>query len=129
MRFVADENVKREIIERLRRDGHEVFSIFESVRGLVNGEVLALANRQDAVLISADKDMGELVTRYGQPAVGVLLTRLPDHRFTDDEQAELLAGAIAECGPLLRGSLAIVKPEGTRIRPLQQQYSGPKLEA
>ena len=43
MKFVADENVDPRIIARLRLDGHYIYSIYESNRGLKNGEVLALA--------------------------------------------------------------------------------------
>jgi predicted nuclease of predicted toxin-antitoxin system len=129
--FVADENLKLPIVEALRRNGHEVYSIYESARGLTNGEVLALANRLGGVLISADKDMGELVARQRRPAVGVVLVRLPDARLSDLEQAELVTSEINRLGSGLLGALTVLKPEGTRVRALQPQQQngndGPEL--
>lgn len=119
MRFVADENLKFEIVERLRQEGHQVYSIFESARGLTNGAVLELANEQDAVLLSADKDMGELVMRLEQSAIGVVLIRLPDNRLTLQQQAERVTQVIAQYEGQLRGALTIIKPEGIRVRSLQ----------
>jgi len=63
VQFVADENIEREVVERLRREGHSVWFIIEMSRGIKNGAVLAFANQQQALLITADKDFGELIFR------------------------------------------------------------------
>lgn len=119
MRFVADENINPMLIERLRQDGHQVYSIFESARGLTNGAVLELANLLQAILISEDKDLGELVMGLEQPAVGVVLIRLPDNRLSEQEQTERVAQVVTQCEGQLHGALTIIKPEGTRFRSLQ----------
>lgn len=119
MRFVADENINPMLVERLRQDGHQVYSIFESARGLTNGAVLELANTLEAILISEDKDVGELVTRLARPALGVVLIRLPDNRLSEQDQIERVAQVIIQYEDQLPGALTIIKTEGTRIRSLQ----------
>lgn len=121
MQFVADENVDPRIIARLRLDGHYIYSIYESNRGLKNGEVLALANQRQAVLITEDKDFGEMLQREGRAAVGVVLVRLPDKTVPLEQKVEMVARTIDQCGLRLQGSLTIIKPEGVRRRLLEQQ--------
>jgi predicted nuclease of predicted toxin-antitoxin system len=59
--FVADENVDKQIIERLRGDGFKVLSIAENRPGISDEEVLRMAADQNAILITADKDFGDFV--------------------------------------------------------------------
>jgi len=61
MNLVADESLDRQIVERLRRDGHSVAYMAEMDPGISDEEVLALSEQQSAVLITADRDFGELV--------------------------------------------------------------------
>jgi predicted nuclease of predicted toxin-antitoxin system len=63
MTFVADEDVHRAIIDRLRADGWTVASIRETYGGAIDPDVLAVAVGAGAVLLTQDKDYGELVYR------------------------------------------------------------------
>ncbi|HEX2076951.1 MAG TPA: DUF5615 family PIN-like protein [Longimicrobium sp.] len=76
MIFVCDEGVDRSIVEQLRADEHEVVHIAELSPSISDDEVLAEANTRGAVLVTADKDFGELVFRLGKLSTGVLLIRL-----------------------------------------------------
>ena len=78
MKIVADENIDFMLIRKLREVGFEVFSIGESQFGIKDEDVLGVANRQNALLITADKGFGELVLRFQKPNKGVLLLRLSD---------------------------------------------------
>ena len=60
MTFVADESVDRQIVEAVRGLGYDVLSIAESAAGV---DVLSRANDAQSVLLTADKDFGELVFR------------------------------------------------------------------
>jgi predicted nuclease of predicted toxin-antitoxin system len=59
--IVADESVNRQIVERLRLDGHDVLSIAELDPGIDDDSVLHKSREVSAVLVTADKDFGELV--------------------------------------------------------------------
>jgi predicted nuclease of predicted toxin-antitoxin system len=74
--FVADENVPRQIIERLRADGHDVTAVGETTPQAPDDVVLSNSNRLGAILLTIDKDFGELVFRLGKGNTGVALVRL-----------------------------------------------------
>jgi len=75
MRFLADENVERPIVEAVRALGHDVAYVSEMSRGVDDEWLLKLANQEQYVLITNDKDFGELVYLRGQAAAGILLLR------------------------------------------------------
>ncbi len=63
MKIVADESVDKQIVERLRADGHTVLSIAECDAGTEDEVVLRHSNRENAILLTAGKDFGDLVFR------------------------------------------------------------------
>ena len=73
MNLVADENVDQPIVDRLRQDGHLVVAVAELSPSISDDEVLRQANQQSALLITGDKDFGELVYRLGRVHAGVIL--------------------------------------------------------
>lgn len=76
MNLLADENLDRQIVERLRQDGHFVWYVAEMEPGISDDIVLNLANQEEALLLTGDKDFGELVFRLRRIALGVVLIRL-----------------------------------------------------
>jgi predicted nuclease of predicted toxin-antitoxin system len=77
MNLLADEGVERQIVERLRQDGHTVLYIAEMEPGVPDNVVLERANEITALLVAADKDFGELVFRERRlSSGGVVLLRL-----------------------------------------------------
>lgn len=65
MKLVVDESVDASIVIRLRSDGHEVIYIAEQSPGISDLKVMEIANREQCVLVTSDKDFGELVFRNG----------------------------------------------------------------
>jgi predicted nuclease of predicted toxin-antitoxin system len=78
MRSIIDECLGPAVARWLRDQGHDVVSIFEVARGSGDEDILAAAVRDDRVLITADKDFGDLVFRDGHAHRGVILLRLDD---------------------------------------------------
>ena len=56
MRFLADENVSRLVIERLRAGGFDVMSIGETKSGIPDKDVLGAADAEGRILITEDRD-------------------------------------------------------------------------
>jgi len=78
MRFLANENLPRAAVEGLRAAGHDVAWIRIEAPGASDEQVLARSRDEARVLITLDKDFGELVLRRGLGASqGVVLLRLP----------------------------------------------------
>ena len=117
MKFLADENMDVAIVERLRQDGHQVWYVVEMDPGIPDDEVLALANREGAILITADKDFGELVFRLRYLATGIILIRLAG--LSISAKSDILATTIQEHGSELLSAFTVVSPTSIRIRKLE----------
>ena len=77
MKYLADENMPGPAVRLLRESGWDVAWIRDEAPGLPDSAVLAKALKEDRVLITFDKDFGELARRHGLPAsCGVVLFRL-----------------------------------------------------
>ncbi|MGH2480326.1 MAG: DUF5615 family PIN-like protein, partial [Ktedonobacteraceae bacterium] len=72
MNLFANENISLSIVVRLRAEGHLVACMAEIAKGDPDTSVLNIANQQDAVILTEDKDFGELVIRNQMQAVGVI---------------------------------------------------------
>lgn len=114
MNLVADEGVDRPIVERLRADGHSVTYIAELAPSISDDEVLALARDGGELLLTADKDFGELVYRRGQANAGVILIRLAG--ITPARKAEIVALALQGHGAEMVGAFSVLSPGVVRIR-------------
>ena len=114
MNFLADENTPRQIIERLRREGHQIISIAELTPGISDENVLEIANRDGAILITADTDFGELIFRQSRASVGVILTRLGE--LSPAQRAEVISSVIKTHQNELKRAFTVIAPGRVRIR-------------
>lgn len=77
MRLLANENFPLDAVEALRADGHDVAWIREDARESSDEQVLARAQQEGRILVTFDKDFGELAFRSKLPATGgVILFRI-----------------------------------------------------
>jgi predicted nuclease of predicted toxin-antitoxin system len=77
MRFLLDENIDLRVVRFLEERDHDVTSIARDYeRAVPDREVLALAVREARILITHDRDFGELVFRHGRPHAGVIYLRV-----------------------------------------------------
>jgi hypothetical protein len=118
MRFLADENFPRPALESLRKAGWDVFSVAESCPGISDDEVIVLSADQERVLLTFDKDFGELVFRDGRSAAsGVVLFRITPESPGD---AAGVALALADSQPDLAGTFCVVTRDRIRVRRMGQ---------
>jgi len=82
MRFLVDENAGPSIARWLHEQGHDVFSVFDTARGMTDDAVIALAYSDARILVTSDKDFGEKVYRERRPHRGDVLLRLRDERLS-----------------------------------------------
>lgn len=114
MRLVADESVEGPTVSALRAAGHAVLFIAETSPGIEDGQVLEIARREQALLLTADKDFGELVFRNREPHCGVLLIRSPEDDL--DENAANTLAAVNQHGPALLDRFSVLAGRALRIR-------------
>ncbi len=115
MNILVDESVDQQIVARLRDDGHDVLYIAELAPGINDDEVLEAANQHDALLLTADKDFGELVFRLGRLTKGVVLLRLSG--MAAKQKVVRVSTAIIEHEAELTDAFSVVSPGMIRIRP------------
>jgi predicted nuclease of predicted toxin-antitoxin system len=78
VRFLLDESAELRIAAALRDDGHDIATIVhDHSASLVDREVLRIANDAQRVLITNDRDFGELVFGQKMPHAGIIYFRLP----------------------------------------------------
>jgi predicted nuclease of predicted toxin-antitoxin system len=99
----------------LRTDGHSVDSVAEFAAGMADDAVLEWANRAGAVLLTADKDFGELVFRQRRIAAGVILVRLAG--LSADAKAGLVSAVIRRHLDEWRDRFSVIEPGAVRLRP------------
>lgn len=80
MRFVVDECTGPKVAQWLRKQGHEVFSVYEEARGIDDEKVLQTAVADARILITNDKDFGEMIFRDRREHQGVIFLRLSNER-------------------------------------------------
>ena len=76
MRWLADECVAASLVARLREAGHDVLYIAEIGAGTSDTDIVALAHEEGRLLLTEDKDFGDLVFRWGKPVPGLVLVRI-----------------------------------------------------
>lgn len=77
MRIIANENICGTVIRALKAQGHDVLAAKEVMAGASDLDVLQRAKAEKRLVITHDKDFGELAFAFGLPAVsGIVLFRL-----------------------------------------------------
>lgn len=118
MKLLANENIPLASITALRVAGHDVLSLSLDSPGINDEAVLALAREQDRILITFDRDYGELVYRRRLPVpLGVIYMRFVPQ--TAIEPAETLQ-SIFEQGIQIAGYFLVVERDSFRRRPLPE---------
>jgi predicted nuclease of predicted toxin-antitoxin system len=100
----------------LRKDGHDVLYVTEKKAGAIDDEILSDAYREERILITEDKDFGELVYRFKKPTHGIFLLRVDvDERHIKWSRLKRL---IDDHGTKFQGRFTVVDSQKFRFRPL-----------
>jgi predicted nuclease of predicted toxin-antitoxin system len=116
VKFVADECCDSLLVAGLRGDGHDVLYVKEAAPGCDDDTVLTTAAAEQRILLTEDKDFGELVVRLKLPAYGIVLVRMNPA----DSQGKLgrLRHLLLQHGSRLAGSFAVLDRKKVRFRSL-----------
>jgi predicted nuclease of predicted toxin-antitoxin system len=121
MVLVADESVDSGIINRLRKNGINVISISEDFSGIKDNEVLKIAAEKQCLLITEDKDFGELTYRLKLKHSGIMLIRLSE--ITRKERIDLVSETIEKYFDKLENNFSVLTKSGLRIKTGQNKRS------
>jgi predicted nuclease of predicted toxin-antitoxin system len=114
MRFAIDACVPEQLADALRSAGADVVSA-AGRPAMPDNEVLGGAVARDRVLITSDKDFGDLVFRDGEAAIGIVLIRFDptSHAAVSDTAQRIVA--LPNAG---RGAFTVLERNAERSRPM-----------
>ena len=112
MQFLADESCDFAVVTALRRAGHDVSAIVELSPGAEDDVVLARARAEARVLLTEDKDFGQLAFGAGRDTPGIVLIRFP--AGVRSALGEMMVNVVTELGDRIQGAFAVVEPGRVR---------------
>jgi predicted nuclease of predicted toxin-antitoxin system len=119
MYVLADENFPRSAVEALRSRGHDVLWVRTSLPGISDNDVLARAAADSRLLVTFDKDFGEMAFRAKLPIdVGIVLFRIPPISATTVARAVV---SVLESRNDWNGHFSVVDSTLVRMTPLPSQ--------
>jgi predicted nuclease of predicted toxin-antitoxin system len=117
MMFLANENVPLDSVYTLRAAGHDVAAIILDSSGAKDPDVLARATKEGRIILTFDRDYGELLYKHGKPApVGIVHFRFDP--IVSEEPAATLLTLIADRNFSLEGKYTVITRSQVRQRTL-----------
>lgn len=114
MRFLADESCDFSVVQALRAAGHDVVAVAKgSLRDSTDVKVIGQAKDNRRILLTEDKDFGQLVFAALKANAGVLFVRYPHTARRDLVPAVL--DLVASRADTLYGAFAVIEPGRVRI--------------
>jgi predicted nuclease of predicted toxin-antitoxin system len=114
-RFILDENVEVRLGRALKALSYDVTAVAEDYpASLADHEILALAVAEDRILITNDRDFGDLIFHHGHAHRGVIYFRLPLDSTAVEKVERLLQLLNSHHDQLDR--FLVVTPRGVRVR-------------
>jgi len=116
VQFLANENFSLDVVEALRNEGHDVAWIRTDAPGSKDADILHRAVTENRVLLTFDKDFGDLAFQFGLPATcGIVLFRV---QATSSAALATVVVAAIRSRSDWAGNFSVVDPSRIRVRPL-----------
>jgi predicted nuclease of predicted toxin-antitoxin system len=112
-RFLADESCDFAAVRALRADGFDVVAVVEHSPGATDDQVIALSLKEGRVLLTEDKDFGQLVFAANRKSSGVLLIRFP--ASARGTLGARVVETVQREQNRLGGAFVVLQPHRTRI--------------
>jgi predicted nuclease of predicted toxin-antitoxin system len=113
MRFLVDECVGTSVAEYLKSNNHIVFSVFDESRGAEDADLLQKYYLENYILITSDKDFGEMIFKNQKKHKGIILIRCQPNNFK--QKIIILTKLLANYADKLENNFVVVTNENVRI--------------
>ena len=113
MRFLTEENCNFTVVRAPRAAGHDVAAVAELSPRTDDEIVIDRAVREQRILITEDKDFGQLVYADKRASGGVLFIRFPAH--VRRSLVRTIVELVRRRGEKLIGDFVVVQPGRTRV--------------
>ena len=110
--LLADENIPKESLDFLKRQGVDIVAVTEFSSGLSDREILELAKTDGRIVVTFDKDFGQIIFREGFKANGLIMLRFipKSPQQTAKRVQQLLASKI-----VLEKRVVTLKEDGVKV--------------
>ena len=114
MKIVADECLDYGIIRSLRENGVIVYSISEEIASIKDTNVLEIANEKGWILVTEDRDFGELVFRLNQAHHGIVYVKVKglERKVKVERVVSIILGHYEQ----LQNAFTVITNEKMKIR-------------
>ena len=117
LKLLADENIAADMVKWLREHGCDVVHAAETLAREIDPVLLRIAESEGRLLLTEDKDFGELVFRDRLNAHGIVLMRTG--KFGISERIERLAEAWSVIQSNPSGRFIVITGKKVRVRRLE----------
>jgi len=114
MKFLVDECTGTSVVAYLRDEGYDAVAVAEVMHKADDEEILGRAVSEGRIVVTNDKDFGEMVFRSGQAHRGVILLRLRDERA--ENKVRTMKVVLAQVGERLQNHYVVATETGIRVR-------------
>ncbi len=114
--LLADENIDQRLVSSLRLAGISVYSVAELSPGITDEEVMKLSENLGALILTDEKDFGEIVFRKQRSCRGIVLLRLTGVDYS--RKADHVIQVIDRYGSEMIGKFVVITAERVRMRKL-----------
>ena len=114
LKFLVDESSGKKLFIFLLDKGFDVKFVTEIMPQASDKDVLQFAEKEDRVLITNDKDFGELIFRLGRPSSGIVFLRLK--KDSPQNRQKYVDNIIGHYGSQLRNNFIVVTDNQVRVR-------------
>ncbi len=117
MTFFADEGLDASIVEALRALSYKVIYAAEDYISASDEKLLNAARQQEAILVTKDKDFGEMVIRQRLLTHGIVLIRIDE--LSLQPNVDFIITTLTTYIEKLAGCLTVIQEKRVRIRKLE----------
>jgi predicted nuclease of predicted toxin-antitoxin system len=114
MRFIVDESTGSGVARFLQSEGHDVLIVAEEMFQADDLTILQRAFDEQRIVVTNDKDFGELIFRRLEPHYGVVLLRLQDE--SGPNRIQVMTALMAQYAAQLSGKFTVVTEQKIRFR-------------
>jgi len=114
LKFLVDVGVGRKVERWLIENGYDASAVRDIDPKAKDVDILKIASSESRIVITMDKDFGELICYSGKTHASVLILRLADARA--DEKIEVLKNILRDYSDQIENNLCVYQDGRLRIR-------------
>lgn len=116
MKLLADVNIEKSVVDELKRMGYDIVWVADVDRHLDDMSILKIARQGTRIILTNDKDFGEIVFRQKLIPTGIVLFRIKGQDVK--EKVKLLKKLLASHNDKIINHFVVVAKERFRFIPI-----------